>query len=76
MRAVMGMVGAAALADEGGDLLGRESVAGPHRGPRLPAARRSTVETDGVVLRLSQRVGFSLLVPLPAAMLCVSGAEV
>ena len=48
VRAVMGMVGKAALADEGGDLLGREAAASPHRGSRLPAARRSTVETDGV----------------------------
>src|SRR5262249_22358776 len=50
VRAVVGMVGAAVLANEGGDLLGRQAVAGPHRGSRLPAARRSTVETDGVVL--------------------------
>src|SRR5262245_30336161 len=44
------MVGKAALADEGGDLLGREALPGPHRGSRLPAARRSAFETDGVVL--------------------------
>src|SRR5262245_21302768 len=42
------MVGAVPLADEGGDLLGREAVASPHRGSRLPAARPSTFETDGV----------------------------
>src|SRR5262249_35839231 len=46
VRAVIGMVGATTLADEGGDLLRRESVAGPHRGSRLPAARRATFETD------------------------------
>src|SRR5262249_24325895 len=50
VRAVRGMVGKAALANEGGDLLRRESVAGPRRGSRLPAARRSTFETSGVVL--------------------------
>src|SRR5215813_11913908 len=46
----MGMVGPVPLADEGGDFLGHESVASPHRGSRLPAARRSTCETDGVFL--------------------------
>src|SRR5262249_10297900 len=49
VRAVVGLVGPVPLADEGGDLLGRESVAGPYRGSSLPAARRSTVETSGVV---------------------------
>jgi len=46
MRAVIGMVGATTLADEGGDLLRRETVASSPRGSRLPATRRSTFETD------------------------------
>src|SRR5262245_24500923 len=66
----MGVVGPVPLADKGGDLLGRQAVAGPHRGPRLPADRRSALETtafSGTV----QGVGFSLLVTLPAATLCL-----
>src|SRR5262245_43902238 len=50
VREVVRLVGKAALADQGGDLLGRETVASPHRRSRLPAARRLTVETSGVVL--------------------------
>jgi len=44
------MIGAVSLADEGGDLLGREAVASPYRSSRLLAARRSACETSGVVL--------------------------
>ena len=77
VRAVMGMVGQAALADKNSDLLGREPVAGPHRCcSRLPAASRSTFETYGVFLGPSRGSVFRLLAPLPAATLCLSGAEV
>src|SRR5262245_44664593 len=84
VRAVRGMVGATTLADEGGDLLGREAVASPHRGSRLPAARRSTVETSGVVLGPSRgsvcrcscpcrRLRCACLVPRSNWMSCIPG---
>jgi hypothetical protein len=74
---VMGMVGATALADEGGDLLGREPAAGLHRCcSRSPAASRSTFETSGVFLGPSRGSVFRLLASSRGATLCVSGAEV
>src|SRR5262249_20245781 len=73
----------AALADEGDDLLEHETVAGPHRGPRLPAARRSTFETNGVfwdrpegrlfVARALAGGYVVCLVPESSWMLCIAG---
>jgi len=84
VRAVVRLVGNTALADEGGDFLGRQSVAGPHRSSRLPAARRSTVETYGVFLGPSRgsvcrcscpcrRLRCGGLVPKSRWMPCIGG---